>query len=402
MQHERLDRRIGCAMLRAPMRHSVVILGLAVLGCSSSKPGFETNKATGPNGSQEANQPGNELEIPVAGDAGKQAVCSPDPRNYDIPANNCDDDGDGAVDNLPTCDNDLPFGGSAAQFAQALGLCQQASDTKWGIVSAAYTNSYESTREPPAEQHGILKKFGNVVRPREGASLGVLSTGHAREYDGTSGTPTFKRGVPMSTSMGRLPPGYPKVAGGCGSALINVVWDVITVKLKIKAPKNAKGVAFDFSFWSGEWPEYVCSNYNDGFIAFLRSNAFNNGRPENISFDGNNDVISVNAAFFDRCTPNTTTGCRGRRTATAACPGGEADLAGTGFEAFNTYCSTRSTGGGTTGWLSSKAPIEPGETIELEFMIGDTGDPAYDSSVLLDNLRFEPTDVQVVTERPVR
>ena len=57
-------------------------------------------------------------------------------------------------------------------------------------------------------------------------------------------------------------------------------------------------------------------------------------------------------------------------------------------------------GGGGTGWLTTKAPVQPGETITLEFRIWDTGDSAYDSSVLLDNWTWETTDTSVGTVRP--
>ena len=38
-----------------------------------------------------------------------------------------------------------------------------------------------------AEQHGVLEKFGSVLKPREGKRLGVLSTGFAQEFDGAPG-----------------------------------------------------------------------------------------------------------------------------------------------------------------------------------------------------------------------
>jgi hypothetical protein len=55
------------------------------------------------------------------------------------------------------------------------------------------------------------------------------------------------------------------------------------VKLELKAPKNASGLKFDFNFHSSEWPEYICSDFNDGFIAYLSAKGFNGGAPANIS-----------------------------------------------------------------------------------------------------------------------
>ena len=116
----------------------------------------------------------------------------------------------------------------------------------------------------------------------------------------------------------------------------------------------------------------------------------------------------MNNGFFDRCTPNTITGCLGDSfdtsaiTATAACPGGDSELQGTGFYNLGNYqsaqgldtafmprldgqgafqvpsaCHSRaamSTGGGATGWLTSSAPVTPGETITIQFIVWDTGD----------------------------
>ena len=44
--------------------------------------------------------------------------------------------------------------------------------------------------------------------------------------------------------------------------------------------------------------------------------------------------------------------------------------------------------GGSTGWLSTEAPIKPGEQFTLEFMIWDAGDGFLDSSVLIDHFQW--------------
>ncbi len=43
---------------------------------------------------------------------------------------------------------------------------------------------------------------------------------------------------------------------------------------------------------------------------------------------------------------------------------------------------------GGTAWLTTEAPVVPGETIVLDFLIWDTGDSELDSLVLLDNFRW--------------
>lgn len=329
---------------------------------------------------------------------GGSGPCVPSPTNFEVPGNGCDDDANGKVDDVPTCDADLPADGSAVHFARALGVCQMADATHWGLVSATYTGSYGSSAPPAPEQHGILPKFGASLRPRQGAALGILSSGVAREENGSN--VLFKKGQAMSGS-GVAPPGFPKPAAGC--PIDKRVFDVATVKIQLRAPMNAKGVSFDFNFLSGEWPEWVCTPYNDGFVAMLTSKATAGGAPTNISYDAQQNPVSVNNGFFDRCTPGTTTGCRGEPPILkqSACAGGESELVGTGFEPRNLYCGTKpSTGGGATGWLTSHAAVQGGEVITLELVVWDTGDQDYDSSVLLDNLRWEVGPTQTTTERP--
>jgi len=359
-----------------------------MVACSSSIPaedgeGSQKNGTEGTFGSSGSSSSGTSA-----------APCVPNPASAEIPDNSCDDDGDGKVDNVEACDASLPVTGDAEAFAKALGLCTKVGAGRdYGLVSATFTRGYNSAAAANASQHGILPKFGSVITPREGASLGVLSTGYAREFDDANGTSTsFKEGILRGGgTAGAVPPGYPKPAEGCKQA--TGTNDVIDVKLTIKAPPNATGFTFDFDFYSSEWPEFVCSEFNDGFVAYLSAKGFNGGKPENISFDSKKNPVSVNNGFFDRCTPNAITGCMGDKRATSVCPGGAGELAGTGFGIEGRFCGGGVTGaktasGGATGWLTSTAPVEPGETFTLEFIIWDTGDAQRDSSVLLDKFRW--------------
>ena len=390
----------------------MVVATAVAVGCSGAAPpsGFTRAHKTDGGASGDPADLGTFNDNQPTGPSSAAGVCAPSPSNFDVPGNNCDDDGDGTVDNLPVCDSALPKNGDAPSFAKAIGLCQTASgpaDTKWGVLSATYTNGHTRTTAPGDGQHGILPQFGAAVKPREGASLGVLSSGWAREFDGANSTSaTFKDGGAIGpvTEGSSAPPGFPKGSASCPS-LDPGTRDLINVKLQIKVPANAKGLQFDFDFYSGEWPEYVCSRFNDSFIAYLSGKAFNGGQPENMSFDAKNNPVSVNNGFFDRCTAGTETGCSGGQTSTATCPGGSGELAGTGFDAPGTYCGRQSTGGGATGWLTSTAPVAPGEVITLEFMVWDTGDANLDSSVLIDHFTWVPGDgasapVEPGTQRP--
>jgi hypothetical protein len=334
--------------------------------------------------------------------------CIPNPANYDIPGNNCDDDGDGKVDNVVVCDTSLPASGTAMQMAQAMGLCQASSNGSWGVVSAKFTQGSGNSTAPDAHQTSILGTFGSSLKPREGSSFGVLSSGYAQANDSCptnqrfqsmAGT-SFKYGCAM-TGPGAAPSGFPKSATGCPSQQGEGVNDVADLQLQIKVPANANGFSFDFDFGSGEWPEYVCSPFNDAFIAYLKSAAFNNGAADNISFDSKNNPVSVNNGFFSECGPGgAKTGCAQQATpGTAACSGGTNDLMGTGFYDLGdqSACASGETGGGMTGWLTTQAPVTPSETITIDLMVWDTGDQYYDSSVLLDNWTWKPHPVAVST-----
>ena len=361
---------------------------------------------------------GNTNDAGIYGDSGPGLAgsCKPDPANFDIPGNGCDDDGDGTVDNVPTCDTGLSALGGADDFAKAIGLCNRASgpdDPNWGVVSATFTRGHASTTAPADGQHEILPSFGKVIVPREGANLGAMSTGWARAYDDITATSCaggsnlidcFKEGVAMqggAPTSNAAPAGYPKATGSC--SVSNVEYDAVDLKLSIKVPKNALGFSFDFDFWSGEWPDYVCSQFNDSFIAYLQSQAFNGGAPENVAFDSAHNPVSVNNAFFDRCTLGTQTGCRGtpQILGTSTCSGKIDELTDTGFYATGQYCNSEiSTGGGATGWLTTQAPAQAGEILTLEFLIWDTGDPKFDSTVLVDHFSWSAASSSAGTARP--
>jgi len=323
--------------------------------------------------------------------------------------------GTGPVDLTPPCDPGLAIDDdNASSFAKAIGICTDAASAGWGLVSASYSNGFGSTALPAPGQSGLVPQFGTAITPREGVRIGVLSSGYARNYDdldGTSSGPTVdfvtSGGGPRDGAnypTGQAPPGFPKAAQGCQQD--NLVNDMIDVKLVLKAPPDATGFQFDFDFYSSEWPNYVCSNFNDAFVAYLTST----GTTGNISFDANDNPVAVNIDFFDRCTPGTPVGCLRSNgpnpdppLSTASCSAGTSELDGTGFgDTDQTQCDSdnvQATLGGSTGWLVTSASIQPGEQFTLEFMIWDAGDGLLDSSVLIDNFQWIGGTVSTGTTR---
>lgn len=101
----------------------------------------------------------------------------------------------------------------------------------------------------------------------------------------------------------------------------------------------------------------------------------------------------------------TQTGCRGEPPilGVSTCGGDLSELEGTGFYAPGLYCNGQpSAGGGATGWLRTEAPATPGSTLHLELLLWDSGDPKFDSSVLVDGFRWVPVRVAAPSTSHVR
>jgi hypothetical protein len=375
---------------------SIALIGALVVACSgtSRTSGFDDPGSDGNNGNNNGGNNGNGL---IGGGT-----------NGDGGSSSTSNGSTGQVDKTASCDSGLAIDDAdAASFAKAIGICGSQ------LVSATYSRGYGMTEAPHAGQWGLLPKFGSVIVPREGAAMGVISSGYGREYDNTSGTDqgdessAFVAGTSLDGDKyptGAAPPGFPKAASGCQQD--NKVNDMVDVKLTLKAPSDASGIQFDFNFWSSEWPNWVCSNFNDAFTAYLTSQK----TTDNISFDSNSNPVAVNNNFFNRCTPNTTVGCdsalSGGTQSVSACAAGVSELQGTGFgyteptDCFDgSGAGASASAGGATGWLTTTAPITPGETFTLEFMIWDAGDGNLDSSVLIDNFQWIGGNVTTGTSR---
>ena len=273
-----------------------------------------------------------------------------------------DENCDGQVDEaVPSCDSGLALGDlDPLNGARAIGLCKALGPKEkgWGVVSASYTRA-DGAPASPGPSVGLMPKFGSTVKPREGGSLLGLSSGYARDASmpGNCGTLTCS-----TLGPGTAPAGFPQDVPGCsGDTEVN---DDVALSLMLRAPKNATGYSFEFNFYSFEYPEWVCTSFNDQFIARVSPPPMGsiNG---NISFDSKKNPVSVNIAFFEVC---------------AGCALGTAELSGTGFDSWNDA--------GATSWLTTQAPVVGGDTFDVRFAIWDTGDDAWDSTVLVDNFKW--------------
>ena len=173
--------------------------------------------------------------------------------------------------------------------------------------------------------------------PTNGSSYAVLSTGNVAAADSANNAGN------TSTSNGGGP-------GPHGAS----VYDMVQIKVDFNAPKGANCVGIDFRFLSEEFPEFVGSRFNDGFIAELDSSDFNVAAtgitaPHNFAFDSSGHVISVNTTGFSA-----------------------ANAAGTTYD-------------GGTPLLHASTPIQPGPH-SIYLSVFDQSDPTFDSAVILDNV----------------
>ncbi len=327
--------------------------------------------------------------------AGDCNDCNPSvgPNAIELPtdkdAEAVDEDCDGDIDEddvYVPCDADLVIDESDAEaVAKAVGLCKRSSGADdWGLVSARW--SLPDGSDPPVSPsydlgHGVLPDFGPNVKVREGARMLVLSSGTARRpndqgYEDPNG---FDK---MITAQ--HPAGFPKESPACPGVTTGAPHDAAALEVTLRTPANAKGLAFDFNFYTYEWPDFVCSEFNDFFVALLSPPPAKQS-DANISFDSQNNPVSVNNAFVEVC------GCEGNPPGPCMAGGkvfgcnlGNVELIGTGFGFDTTSMGDHA----ATSWLETRAPVEPNSEVTLRWAVYDSGDGVLDSTTLIDNFRW--------------
>ncbi len=288
--------------------------------------------------------------------------------------NNCD----GQIDEgIYDCDTGLNLGTKDPfDYARSIGLCN-------GVVEANITLT-NGTGVPNINSNALLSALGNVIKPRHGGTVLALSSGQAQNPpSNTSFSQNTSSAAPGDwyAANGNKYPSSPSCGGGTGTT--GNANDNVMVTFKIQVPPSAHSFSFNIYFLTIEYPSYICTQYNDFFIALLDSGYNNNPTDptllnpydKNLAVDDMKNPVGVNLApngLFKQCT-----NVSGSGWSVTSCQGTE-ELVGTGFE-----------GHGGTGWLTVRGNVLPGELITLRLAIWDLGDHILDSMVLIDNFQWQ-------------
>jgi hypothetical protein len=322
-----------------------------------------------------------------------------------------DNDCDGYVDNLITCESQLAdgFDYNPVDHANAANICDNPLCPRLVQDKAIWYGPSPKNAQRVTAHMGTSGSFVPRTLPSNPAGapsdpnpyMAFLSNGTAEDESdpGASGyatCPGTDFGVTY-TNAWALPASQNTNPCGTGVNEANVsVHDYTELRMTLEAPINAGSFSFDFAFFSEEFPYYVCQGYNDTFLAIQFSKQFAGSYPGGyeIAYDANGHRINVNNLFFQDC--NACDDCVPGSNFNVTCPNGISALTGTfyeqalGLDSAGIQCN-ESHGSGGTDWLTTTSPIEPGEIFTLSWIVFDENDGILDSSVILDHFRWHST-----------
>ena len=289
------------------------------------------------------------------------------------------------------CDSNLsPTTHDPADYAKAIGICKTttADSDEWGLISARIVapdgkNPSGSVDKVHDGSHGLLTGLGNVISAK-GHYLLALTTGQVAD--------PFSENNSYNGQTSSYPPNdwfdyhkekYPSSpACSAGEDADSEMFDAVMFEMKIKVPLDSKSFSFKIYFLTKEYPTWICSEYNDFFVALLDSKytttdpTLKNPEDKNLALDASGNPVGVNlapAGLFSQCVNQSNynvTSCQGTE-----------ELQGTGFE-----------NNGGTGWLTVRGNVVGGEIITLRLAIWDLDDHNWDSITLIDDFKWDTNE----------
>ena len=237
--------------------------------------------------------------------------------------------------------------------AHAIGVCDGLETASW-IRPDGTAPTLDATFH---RGHGILPDFGTNNAAREGAALLALSSGAARRPVDPGFQTNFDKGLTSG-----FPVGFPVDNPACPGVVTGPPHDGIGLSVVLHVPPGVVGFSFDYFFLTQDHPSFECSAFSDVAAAIVLRPAI---APTNVLLDPAGRSMTASSVSMRSCT---------------SCPLGTAALTGTGFES----------GGGTDWMTTGLVTATPGDVIEVQFMIWDSGDGAQDSTLLLDGFHWVP------------
>ena len=302
------------------------------------------------------------------------------------------------------CDSEISVSSkNEMDYAKAIGLCRTTTEdsSQWGVISATISTPNDLTNKNVHEgSNGLLSKLGDVIKPKSGSFMLGLSSGKVKDpFESYEGSDTYTSGAPSDWLDAQNPKGSFPAAGSCSkSGTSGDVNDAVMFTLKIRTPPTAKSFSFNIYFLTYEYPRYICTEYNDFFIALLDSGYtssdpnLKNPDDKNLAMDANGNPVGVNlapAGLFTQCKKQSTVSNYLGATFDATSCTSTDELENTGFVEGSWIAKTYH---GGTGWLTTRGNVKGGEIITLRLAIWDLSDHRLDSLVLIDNFKWETVE----------
>jgi len=158
---------------------------------------------------------------------------------------------------------------------------------------------------------------------------------------------------------------------------------------------SSDSIQFRYVFASEEYPEFVCSDYNDIFGFFISGPGINGtyeNNAENIATISGTDIpVKIN---------NVNSGQVGAEGVLSNCQNGDGYLNFSQFYVDNEGSFNEPVFDGFTKVFTASAKVIPCETYTIKLVVADQGDPQRDSGVFLEAKSFssESIEVSVLTE----